>query len=139
MTHWLGDILAWLDSVLPLAPRAAAEQAVLAERGQALREDRSRRPEDDPAGRWLRLPAWWQDVNAWAQQRLTGSGWRQPMKSDLQDVKIPLAGCGQKACNPAGRHPGHPNSHPVHGDRILSHAGRYPRPTRHGGAFGRKA
>lgn len=90
MTHWLGDILAWLDSVLPLAPRAAAEQAVLAERGQALREDRSRRPEDDPAGRWLRLPAWWQDVNAWAQQRLTGSGWRQPMKSDLQDVKIHL-------------------------------------------------
>ena len=40
VAHLLGDILAWLGSVLPLSPRAAAEQAVLAERGQALREDR---------------------------------------------------------------------------------------------------
>lgn len=47
----LGDILAWFGSVWPLSPRAA-EQAVLAARGQALREGRSRRPGDVtlPAG-----------------------------------------------------------------------------------------
>ena len=86
----LGDILAWLGSALPLSPRAAAEQAVLAERGQALRDDRSGRPGDDAAGRWLRLQAWWQDVNAWAQPRLTGPDWRQYMESDLQGVKAHL-------------------------------------------------
>lgn len=65
----------WLGSVLPLAPRTAAEQAALAERGQALRADRIRCPGDDPVDQWLRLPAWWQDVNAWAQQHLAGPDW----------------------------------------------------------------